>query len=178
MMKLMLKPIGASEPIEVSLQRTDARPLESYNVVSGARHADVEIEMIAPGQGWLRVRGRIVPFRTARKGNRVRVWLGGRTFMFEFVERTARRASGPSIPSKLADLSAPMPGTILKINVNAGDAFEAHAALVVMESMKMELTLSAPHSGRVKEIACRPGQLVEMGAVLIQFHEVTDAGPA
>ncbi len=69
-----------------------------------------------------------------------------------------------------------MPGTILKVFVSVGQRFEAHAPLVVMESMKMEMTLSAPHPGKVKEVACRPGQLVAMGAVLMRFDEKGDAG--
>jgi acetyl/propionyl-CoA carboxylase alpha subunit len=174
----MVRPLGASEPVEVALQRTDARHVESYNVVAGARHADVEIEMIAPGHGWLRLGGRIVPFRAVRKKSTLSLWLGGGSFIFEFVERTARRKGGLAAAAKRAELSAPMPGTILKVNVGPGDAFEAHGALIVMESMKMELTLSAPHGGSVKEIKCRPGQLVEMGAVLITFNEESNAGPA
>jgi len=35
-----------------------------------------------------------------------------------------------------------------------------------MESMKMETTLSVPHPGRIVDLRCRPGELVEMGAVL------------
>jgi 3-methylcrotonyl-CoA carboxylase alpha subunit len=76
------------------------------------------------------------------------------------------------------DLTAPMPGTVLKVLVAPGQRFEAHAPLVVMESMKMEMTLSAPHAGRVGMIECRPGQLVAMGAVLMRFNEGGDGGAA
>ena len=35
----------------------------------------------------------------------------------------------------------------------------------------MEMTLSAPHAGRVKDVACKVGQLVEVGALLARFEE-------
>ncbi|KAB2945072.1 MAG: acetyl-CoA carboxylase biotin carboxyl carrier protein subunit, partial [Phycisphaerae bacterium] len=47
------------------------------------------------------------------------------------------------------EVKAPMPGTILKILVKPGDVVTAHQPLVVMESMKMEMTLSASGAGRV-----------------------------
>jgi 3-methylcrotonyl-CoA carboxylase alpha subunit len=178
MTKVLLKPPGATEPIEVAIQRTRAGDRDSFSVAAGHYHADVEMETTAPGSGWLRVGGNVIPFRATRKGSVLQVWIRGRIHSFELVERVARRAAGRAAMTRLADLAAPMPGTILKINVRPGDAFEAHAALVVMESMKMEMTLSAPHAGRVKDITCRPGQLVEMGAVLIKFHEDSDAGLA
>jgi len=176
--KLLLKPDGATEPIEVALQRTDAKDRECYNVVSGEHYADVELETLGPGAGWLRLHGRVIPFQAVRRDNSMHIWIGGRTHEFELVDRTARRAKSSATATQRADLSAPMPGTILKINVQPGDAFEAHAALVVMESMKMEMTLSAPHAGRVKDVLCHTGQLVDMGAVLVAFHEDGHGGAA
>jgi biotin carboxyl carrier protein len=61
-----------------------------------------------------------------------------------------------------------MPGTVRKINVAPGDHFEAHQPLVVMESMKMEMSLSMPHPGTVAQLSCEVGQLVDMGAVLLR----------
>jgi len=65
-----------------------------------------------------------------------------------------------------------MPGSILHVNASPGDVFAAHAPLVVMVSMKMEMTLTVPHAGKVKEVCCQPGQLVEIGAVLMRFEEL------
>lgn len=171
MTKLLFKPEGAGEPIEVVLQRTDARDRVTYQITTGDRASNVEMESTGPGAGWLRVQGRVLPFRILKKGDLLHVWLRGRIHKLEIMDRTARRSTGSASAAKQSHLQAPMPGTVLKINATPGAVFEAHAPLVVMESMKMEMTLSAPHAGRVKEVRCKPGQLVEMGAVLVTFAE-------
>ena len=64
-------------------------------------------------------------------------------------------------------LHAPMPGRVIRVEVEAGDRVEAGQILLVMEAMKMEHTLRAPNSGTISEIDCAPGDQVEAGAVLV-----------
>jgi 3-methylcrotonyl-CoA carboxylase alpha subunit len=66
-------------------------------------------------------------------------------------------------------LQAPMPGTIIKVLVQQGDAVDAHAPLVVMEAMKMEHTVVAPYAGVVSAVPFAAGQLVSGGATLIEL---------
>nr|WED68866.1 hypothetical protein PJ912_00545 [Pectobacterium colocasium] len=54
-------------------------------------------------------------------------------------------------------VSADMNGNIWKVLVNVGDVIEAGQPLIIVEAMKMELTISAPQSGRVKRIGCPAG---------------------
>jgi 3-methylcrotonyl-CoA carboxylase alpha subunit len=70
-----------------------------------------------------------------------------------------------------ASLSAPMPATVVAINVTAGQAIKAGDVLVLLEAMKMELAVTAPHDGRVKAIACHVGELVQPGIPLVEFDE-------
>ncbi|MBI5762393.1 MAG: acetyl-CoA carboxylase biotin carboxyl carrier protein subunit [Planctomycetes bacterium] len=178
MMKLHFKPHGDGEPIEVAIQKTDTKDHDCYQITLADRQAHAEIESTGPGAGWLRVQGRVLPFRILKKDGMLSVWLAGKTHKLELIDRTARRSTGSTAAAKQSHLQAPMPGTVLKINATPGAAFEAHAPLVVMESMKMEMTLSAPHNGRVKDVRCKPGQLVEMGAVLVTFAEDGHGGAA
>lgn len=67
-----------------------------------------------------------------------------------------------------------MPGTVLQINISEGEAFEAKQSLIILESMKMEMTLSVPHGGVVEKINCKTGDLVEMGSVLATLTEAAD----
>ena len=67
-----------------------------------------------------------------------------------------------------------MPGTILKLVAAPGDVVRAGQALLVMESMKMEMTVEAPQAGRVAEIHCRPGELVPTGARLVRLEGVDE----
>jgi pyruvate carboxylase subunit B len=60
-----------------------------------------------------------------------------------------------------------MPGKIVRVLVSEGDAVASGQALLVMEAMKMENELRAPHEGRVRELPAREGQTVETGALLV-----------
>ncbi|MBI4237101.1 MAG: ATP-grasp domain-containing protein [Deltaproteobacteria bacterium] len=67
------------------------------------------------------------------------------------------------------DLTAPMPGRIVKVHVVVGDAVVAGQVLVVMEAMKMEYSITAPEVGAVKAVRCTVGELVERGAHLVEI---------
>ncbi len=66
-------------------------------------------------------------------------------------------------------LIAPIPGRITRILVKTGDAVEKGTVLIVLEAMKMELTLSAPRAGSVSDIPFGIGEMVEEGAELVRF---------
>ncbi|EGX57827.1 acetyl/propionyl CoA carboxylase subunit alpha [Streptomyces zinciresistens K42] len=63
-------------------------------------------------------------------------------------------------------LTAPMPGTVTVVKVAVGDEVAAGQSLLVVEAMKMEHVISAPHAGRVAELDVRPGSTVAMDQVL------------
>ncbi len=66
-------------------------------------------------------------------------------------------------------LRAPMPGRIVAVLAAVGDRTELQQALVVMEAMKMELTLRAPIAGTISEVQAMVGEFVEADAVLVRF---------
>lgn len=68
-------------------------------------------------------------------------------------------------------LSAPMNGSIVRVLVEPGQTVEAGAALVVLEAMKMEHSIRAPHAGVVKALYCSEGELVEEGTPLVELDE-------
>jgi 3-methylcrotonyl-CoA carboxylase alpha subunit/acetyl-CoA/propionyl-CoA carboxylase biotin carboxyl carrier protein len=63
-------------------------------------------------------------------------------------------------------VTAPMPGTVLAVTVETGQAVAADETLAVMEAMKMELSLRAPFDGVVTRVAASGGDQVELGAEL------------
>ena len=67
-------------------------------------------------------------------------------------------------------LLAPIPGRIARLLVAAGDVVAKGAVLVVLEAMKMELSLRAPRAGQIGEIPFGPGDMVEEGAELVRFN--------
>jgi 3-methylcrotonyl-CoA carboxylase alpha subunit len=77
-----------------------------------------------------------------------------------------------SAPSQGAGraLTAPMPATVLRINVKPGDAVKKGDVLVLLEAMKMELPIRAADAGVVAAIRCREGELVDADAVLLEWQ--------
>jgi 3-methylcrotonyl-CoA carboxylase alpha subunit len=67
-------------------------------------------------------------------------------------------------------LTAPMPGKLISLLVQVGQAVEAGQALAVMEAMKMEHTLTAPHAGVVQELLYAVGDQLSEGAELLKIE--------
>lgn len=67
-------------------------------------------------------------------------------------------------------LKAPMPGLVVRVVVEPGQAVAAGASLVVLEAMKMENDLKAPGPAQVDEVLAVAGQTVEKGTVLVTFR--------
>ncbi|MFI5229005.1 MAG: acetyl-CoA carboxylase biotin carboxyl carrier protein subunit [Gemmatimonadales bacterium] len=102
------------------------------------------------------------------------LWLGGFRFEVEALDERTRairdlsaKSAGPAGP---APLIAPMPGLVVRVAVQAGDAVQAGQGLVVMEAMKMENELRAPAAGRVRAVHATPGSAVEKGTLLIELE--------
>jgi 3-methylcrotonyl-CoA carboxylase alpha subunit len=67
-------------------------------------------------------------------------------------------------------LTAPMAGTILKVQVTEGEAVQPHQPLVVLGAMKMEHAITAPYAARVARVAHAAGDVVPGGEVLVELE--------
>ncbi|MBO4562508.1 MAG: biotin/lipoyl-binding protein [Clostridia bacterium] len=83
---------------------------------------------------------------------------------------TAPKPAAPAPGGAAETISAPMPGTIVGINVKVGDSFKRGQVLIVLEAMKMENEILAPRDGRVVNINTQKGSNVNSGDVLIAFE--------
>lgn len=82
----------------------------------------------------------------------------------------APAAPAPAAPVNLAageTVSAPMPGNILRVDVNQGDTVKAGQILIILEAMKMENEIVAPKDGTVAQVVTSKGAVVDTGAPLI-----------
>lgn len=66
-------------------------------------------------------------------------------------------------------ITAPMPGIIFKVNVNAGDQIKKGQVLLILETMKMENEIVAPNDGAIASVNVSEGALVNVGDVLLSL---------
>jgi acetyl/propionyl-CoA carboxylase alpha subunit len=166
MIRKLLRHPALPDLVEVHVERlTGERELR---VRFADENAELQVQWTGPHAGIMHLHGRVIRFRAALLGASIQVWVAGRTHVFELVEGGTRR--GASVSSAvLSELTAPMPGTVLAIKASPGDEVVAHQPLIVLESMKMEMTLSAPGTGKVLDVLCQVGDLVEMGELLLKL---------
>lgn len=84
----------------------------------------------------------------------------------------APRFTDPADAVASGSLLAPMPGTVVRVAVAAGDSVEAGQPVLVLEAMKMQHTVAAPAAGVVAEINVEAGSQVASGEVLAVVEEV------
>lgn len=68
-------------------------------------------------------------------------------------------------------LTAPMPGVILEVGVQAGDQIERGQQVAILDAMKMHNVIGAPRAGTVDEVCVVAGQTVDHGDAIIKFKE-------
>ena len=136
------------------------------------REAAVEVLSLGDGEIQARVDGRRVTGGFAREAGDVLVSLDGESY----------RLSKPAPPdvddagagggdAGGASLTAPMPGTVVKVLVSEGDEVEEGQLLLVLEAMKTEHSIAAPHDGVVASLPYDEGDSVPGGDVLVELEE-------
>ena len=73
------------------------------------------------------------------------------------------------VPKGAVTVTAPIPGTVIKINVSAGDSVKKGQVLLILEAMKMENEITAPQDGTVASINVSKGSAVNAGDVLVSL---------
>ncbi len=136
--------------------------------------------------GYVRLGEDTFACQIAGGGEQVRVTVDGQTRLWDHAVVGDQRwvAAGPNAfafrplepvvegadAAREGALEAPMPGTILAVRVDAGAQVAEGDTLVVMESMKMELSLAAPADGIVANVHVAPGEGVRQGQPLVELE--------
>ena len=80
-------------------------------------------------------------------------------------------ASRPDVSDNDIPVRAPMPGTVLKVNVKTGDNVKRGQSLIVLEAMKMENEITAPEDGTISVINVTSGKSAASGEVLLYYRK-------
>ncbi|MGO9452007.1 MAG: acetyl-CoA carboxylase biotin carboxyl carrier protein subunit [Candidatus Binataceae bacterium] len=136
------------------------------------REVSARFEPIAGGGGIITIADRRFRIASARRKDAILVAVGPRTFEFSRVEEGARRGAHGFAA---AEITAPMPGKVLRVMVKEGDVVQPGQPLVVLEAMKMETTLAAESAAIVKRVPVNEGQMVDHGALLVELAPPANA---
>ncbi len=154
---------------ELAVSRSSATQWEvgAYRDVEGAIEP-VTFTLVSNSDGVLRTErdGVISRVRHVRGKNSVTLFDGGVSHMFSLPDVAVGEADQAASDDRLI---APMPGIIKQVHGATGGTVEADAPLIVMEAMKMELTLSAPRAGTIAEMLVSEGDQVADGDLLLRL---------
>ena len=140
----------------------------SYGIRVGDTRIEVRDAKLSADSLSLRIDGQLRRFLCQLDGTRALLHDGVERWSFQ--QRPSFEFEGEASSGDADRLRAPMPGRIVLVNVAAGDAVQADQVLLVMEAMKMELSLRAPRAGVVEAVQVKAGDFVEADAVLLRLE--------
>jgi biotin carboxyl carrier protein len=152
-------------PITIDLQRReDARFAASVD----GRDYEIDAELLNPATVLLTLGGRTATAYLTRRGGQVHVALDGVTYVLtpEASGAGPRDVGGRVSPQ----VTAPMPGKVLRLSVREGQEVSAGDDLLILEAMKMETRITADGSGTVRRVLVAEGQMVDGGQVMIEIE--------
>ena len=138
---------------------------KGYLVRWGEKTSEVQVLTAENGRLELLIEhSRVVAF-VSSAGLQRWVTVDGHTFVMTKSSGSRKDAPGHDHASAL---TAPMPGQVRAVHVQAGEAITKGQTLLVVEAMKMEIRIQAPRDGRVRAVHVQAGQTVEREQTLIE----------
>lgn len=159
-MKLHIEIAGQTRAVEYS-------PGESTVTLDG-EPLEVHARLLRPGVLSLIVDGRAWRVILEEGPEESAVHLAGERIAYRVEDPRslkARRAHSGGADGPV-HIKASMPGRVVRVLAQSGDAVESHQGVIVIEAMKMQNELKAPKSGRLAELRVSPGDTVSSGDVL------------
>lgn len=118
--------------------------------------------------GGVKTHADVAGYRLEGGSRHVSLLLEGETWAFTIPDPLAGR--GLAANNENAIIS-PMTGVVQVVETREGACVKAGDRLIVIEAMKMEYSLTAPHDGTIAELLCAEGDSVESGAVLARLED-------
>jgi len=132
----------------------------------------IEVDVTASGvPGLFSIIRDGVPSRAyvTRDGRNLRVVVDGRTFVLGASGGGRERGASAGAGDPLGKITAPLAGVAVEVRVAVGDRIEPRQAVVVVEAMKMQNEVQAPHGGVVTAVHAERGVRVEKGQLLVEY---------
>ncbi|MFV9503699.1 MAG: acetyl-CoA carboxylase biotin carboxylase subunit [Oscillochloridaceae bacterium umkhey_bin13] len=167
---------GGGVPLRISSGSTEHRLLAvrqalGWTITLDERHYAAHILARGPAELLVEVDGVRVRVRLAHRddGALLIAWAGANYTLQRPAPLSAENAVRGGTRHSDAGLTAPMPGTLVRVLVSEGEPVREGQPLVVLEAMKMEHTVVAPFAGLVRRLPYQQGASVAAGAALIEL---------
>ena len=156
-------------------QRQKARSVEveregsRVRVLLDGRAIEADAVEVAGGTYSILLDGRAYEVRVQPALDGLRVHAGSREFSAQVLDPRAWRGKRGGVLELEGrqQISAPMPGKVVRVLVKAGDAVEAGQGMLVVEAMKMQNEIRSPKKGKVERLLVAEGQAVNAGDLLV-----------
>ena len=158
---------GPQERPQEHRVRVEYHP-QALMLVLASGPAQLQMDSVGPTRMALRVAGQAVLADVIGNGGALHVFVGGRHRRFVPIDPMARAGLDEADEDRLC---APMPGKVIAVHATAGQQVARGQALMVIEAMKMEHTIVAPHDGLIEEVRYGVGDQVDEGTTLIALAE-------
>ena len=177
-MKLQARLHRGSNISDFEIELAPAEPSQGVRKFRiGGQLVEAHCEEIAPAVYSLLIEGRpceafvtSLPGEYGAHSNSWSVVVGLRKYQVELRDPRQWQRTGSSIESKgPQEITAPMPGRIVKVLVTEGQQVDRGQGMLVIEAMKMQNELRAPRAGRVERVYLNEGRGVESGARLVRL---------
>lgn len=142
---------------------------EGYWLVTAGGQRRVSLQSQGRGRFTLSVDGQAQPVWLVIDQQRIFAHLHGRNWLLELEDDAREDGAAPS--GGQLQVPAPMPGTVLSVAVEPGDQVQPGQPMIVIESMKMETTITAMRNGLVATVHFRAGQSFQRNDLLISLAE-------
>jgi biotin carboxyl carrier protein len=141
--------------------------IDGHAVEIDPQHLEA-VKEVEPGIYSVLLEGRSFEVRAIAGLQAPNVEAGGRRFAVEVRDpRNGIRQSRAAAGTGRQSVSAPMPGKVVRVLVQKGDAVDVGQGLIVVEAMKMQNEMKASRAGRVAEVLVRDGDTVTAGDTLV-----------
>ena len=155
----------AGKPISVELQRA----VSGWECRVDSAQRPVDVVEVAPGVLSLLLDGQSFTLHVVRHGDGWRVHTRGTEVAATVADprRWQGRAGEVAGHAGRQQVTAPMPGKVVRVLVSEQQEVEAGQGLVVVEAMKMQNEIPSPKKGVIEQVRVHEGDRVEHGAVLV-----------
>ncbi|MFZ6680458.1 acetyl/propionyl/methylcrotonyl-CoA carboxylase subunit alpha [Undibacterium sp. Tian12W] len=141
---------------------------DGWQVQAGESKVQVRLALADENDIVIKIADQTVAATVVRDGEHFHVFSQGKHTDLHYIDALAHAGEAEAETGRL---TAPMPGKIVAVLVNKAQEVKKGDALLIMEAMKMEHTISAPHDGVIDEVLYAIGDQVTEGAQLLAFQQ-------